>query len=130
MATDHVLTEASAIICGHSPPIPPPPVPPPPPSSGTVKITPPSTLLTVAGKGVLVLTAPTAPVQNCPIPATPSSKPCTTVSGIAGTAQHLEVGGAPVLLATAFTGTPDGGPPVPPAVKPSASAGQTLLRAE
>jgi hypothetical protein len=101
MATDHVLTEASAITCGHSPPPPPPPTPP-----------------------------PTATVAACPIPPTSSSSPCKFVQSLGGTAQRLTVGGAPVLLADAFTGSPFAPPPPPPPAKPKATAGQTLLRAE
>ena len=73
--------------------------------------------LTVTAEGGAVLCEPDligSPIAGCPVPVTPSSKPCTLVAAtLPGSSNpKVLVGGRPVFLAT-LQGLTDGVPPAP-----------------
>jgi hypothetical protein len=110
-----VLTEASAVSCGHGP--------------GQVQ-TASDAKLSVSGSAVLVQTSVVGKqVALCGTPpaTSPTSTPCATVQTATGQASKLTANGAPVLLET-LTGTTDGvvSGTTPQALL-SATAGQTKL---
>ncbi len=108
-----VLNKGSAITCLHQ---------------GTVQLTAGQTLLKVDGQAVLLQgDLEGATISGCTTPASPASKPCTTVVSMSvGAATKLKVGGKAVLLDTA-AGTTDGVTPVPTNFWIVQSAKQTKL---
>lgn len=68
-----------------------------------------------------------SPIAGCPVPVTPSSKPCTLVAGVlpGSSAPKVLSGGRPVYLGT-LQGVTDGLPPSPLIVQ---HPGQTRVNA-
>jgi hypothetical protein len=93
-----LVTTGATILCSHG---------------GKVTLTPGQT--TVSIQGGAVLCEPDlvgAPIVGCAQPATPSSKPCTTVASTTpgSSSPRVSVGGRPVYLDT-LSGLTDGVPP-------------------
>jgi hypothetical protein len=110
-----VLTTASTLRCVHG---------------GTVTVPPSQTLLTVAGKPVLVQSdLVNAVVAGCPNSNPSASQtPCLKITSLTtGASVTLSVAGRPVLLATA-RGLTNATPPQPVMWQVTA-AGQTVLEA-
>jgi hypothetical protein len=109
----NVITAGSTVKCAHQ---------------GTVQLVPSQQVLNVDGRAVLVMgDLEGKPISGCTVPATQSSKPCTTVvKMIAGAATKLRAGNKAVLLDTA-TGLTDG-LPAPGNVWTVQTAGQTKLQ--
>lgn len=108
-----VVTSNATIVCSHG---------------GRVTLIP--RQATVQVQGGTVLCEPDlvgAPIVGCAQPASPTTKPCTTVvSTLPGSsAPHVTVGGKPVYLAT-LSGITDG---VPPGTITVVSPGQTVVEA-
>lgn len=108
-----VLTQGSVLTCAHQ---------------GKIQVTASQSLLKIDGQAVLVqgdLEGKT--ISGCSTPATPTSKPCTSVvSMTVGAATMIKVGGKAVLLETAM-GMTDGVTPAPTNIWQVQSAGQTKL---
>jgi hypothetical protein len=102
---------------------------------GSIVLSSSETRLTVDGKGAVVLggesglsfAAGVPPCPNATTSTPPTPAPCQTGAALAGAARVLEVGGKPVLLATANGVTSPKG--TPPGTWKVADAGQQKLEA-
>jgi hypothetical protein len=108
-----IVTSNAVITCVHG---------------GQVTLIPKQTQVTIQGGAILC--EPDlmgAPIVGCPVPPTPSTKPCLmVVSTLPGsTSLKVMVGGRPVYVAT-LSGMTDG---VPPGALLVASPGQTTVQA-
>jgi hypothetical protein len=108
-----ILTEDALVFCGHQ--------------VGKVTLFPSQQLVTINQRCVLVEPDPVGkPIVGCPIPITPTTKPCmTTLPAFIGYSTLLTIDGRRVCL-DAISGLTDGVAPVPYRVM---QAGQQFVSA-